>query len=311
MSKFLVTGVAGFIGSEVASQLLDMNHEVLGIDSFNTLLYDNLNKEKRIQRICNRNNFSLLKGNIMNIDLDHVLNGVDHVVNEAGLPGQLNSWQHIEEYFESNTFAAGKLFEAALRNNVKSFIQASTSSVYGSNAVGKEDQKLNPSSPYGISKLAAEHLINLLNTGTNIRTVILRYFSVYGPGQRPDMGIFKFIESIKKGLPVKVYGDGKQSRDFTYVGDVARATISAIEQGAAGETYNISGGQQISVIELLKTLEELMNLPVKIEYVAKPKGDQQLTFADTTKSKKDLSWIPKVTFKQGLAEQVKWHLNVK
>ncbi len=311
MSKFLVTGVAGFIGSEIASQLLEMNHEVLGIDSFNQLLYDNSIREKRLKRISDKKNFSLLKGNIMNLDLDHILEDVEHVVNEAGLPGQLNSWQHIEEYFESNTFATGKLYEAALRSDVKSFVQASTSSVYGSNAVGKEDQKLTPASPYGISKLAAEHLINLLNSGTNTRTIILRYFSVYGPGQRPDMGIFKFIDSIKKGLPVNVYGDGKQSRDFTYVGDVARATICAITQGVSGETYNISGGQQISVIELLKTLEELMDLPVKINYVAKPKGDQQSTYADTTKSKNDLSWVPRLTFKQGLAEQIKWHLNVE
>ena len=223
MSKFLVTGVAGFIGSRIASQLLDDNHVVIGIDSFNEILYKNDFKESQILGLKKRSNFTFIKENILNVNLDSILSGVDYVINEAGLPGQLVSWEKIEDYFESNTIATSKLYEACVRNEIKSFVQASTSSVYGLSAIGKENQILNPKSPYGVTKLAAEHLINALNTIKSPRTVILRYFSVYGPGQRPDMGIYKFIQSIKTGKIINIYGDGDQRRDFTCVSDVARA----------------------------------------------------------------------------------------
>jgi UDP-glucuronate 4-epimerase len=310
MSKYLVTGAAGFIGSEVVYQLLNNNHVVIGVDSFNEILYPNVYREKRIGRLLEKQNFSLIKENLMSINLDLLLEGVDHVINLAGLPGQLKSWDRIPEYFESNTFSAFKLYDACLRNGVDTFVQASTSSVYGLNAIGDEKSALHPASPYGVSKLATEKLINALSVNSKIKTIILRYFSVYGPGQRPDMGIFNFIQAIISKHKINIYGDGEQTRDLTFVIDAARATILAIENGIDGGVYNISGGEQISLNNLLKILEKISKSETIINYVERPRGDQVNTLADTSKARGELKWTPQVTLQQGLHEQYIWQKNL-
>ena len=306
MSKYLVTGVAGFIGSNIAQEILDNGNQVIGIDSFNSILYENNSKVARLDKLQKYEEFSFLKGNILDIDLDKILDGVDYVINEAGLPGQLVSWEKINEYFEANTFAAHKLYEHSVKNNIKVFIQASTSSVYGSEAVGLENQYLRPASPYGVTKLAAENLIQALSSKGSTKTIILRYFSVYGPGQRPDMGIYKFIESIKEQKPINVYGDGEQTRDFTYVSDIVNATLSAIVSGKNNEIYNVSGGETISVNSLVELISKIAKVNVKVNKLERPRGDQLNTRADTSKLRNHMSWSPKVSLELGLLNQIKW-----
>jgi nucleoside-diphosphate-sugar epimerase len=306
VSKYLLTGVAGFIGSNIAQEILDNGNQVIGIDSFNSILYDNNIKVARLDKLQKYENFSFLKGNILEIDLDKILDGVDYVINEAGLPGQLVSWEKINEYFEANTFAAHKLYEHSIKNNIKVFIQASTSSVYGSEAVGVENQYLRPASPYGVTKLAAENLIQALSYRGTTKTIILRYFSVYGPGQRPDMGIYKFIESIKEQKPINIYGDGEQTRDFTFVSDIVNATLSAIASGKNNEIYNVSGGETISVNSLVELISRIAKVNIIVNKLDRPRGDQLNTRADTSKLRNHMAWSPKVGLELGLFNQIKW-----
>ena len=306
MSNYLVTGVAGFIGSNIAQEILDNGNQVIGIDSFNSTLYDNNTKVARLDKLQKYDNFSFLKGSILEIDLDKILDGVDYVINEAGLPGQLVSWEKTSEYFEANTFAAHKLYEYSIKNNIKVFIQASTSSVYGIEAVGLENQYLRPASPYGVTKLAAENLIQALSSRGSTKTIILRYFSVYGPGQRPDMGIYKFIESIKESKSINIYGDGEQTRDFTYVSDIVNATLMAIISGQNNEIYNVSGGETISINKLVELIGQILNVNIKVNKLERPIGDQLNTRADTSKLRNHMSWSPKIDLELGLFNQLKW-----
>lgn len=307
MSNYLVTGVAGFIGSHITQELLSKGNNVIGIDNFNPVLYGNLQKKNRLKVLLSNKNFNFIEDNLAEMELDLILSRIDFIINEAGLPGQHKSWNKISEYFNANTIATARLFEAASRSNVKGFLQASTSSVYGNNAIGKENQILNPASPYGVSKLAAENLIKAMAPYSSMKTVILRYFSVYGPSQRPDMGMFKFFEAIREGKPITVYGDGEQTRDFTYVSDVVNATILSLEQGLDGEIYNVSGGQQISINKLLELLEKITNKKIEVMYVDRPKGDQLNTQADTSKIRKYISWRPQISLEEGLRMQYLWH----
>ena len=309
MSNYLITGVAGFIGSHVAQELLVKGNNVLGIDNFNPVLYGDLQKRNRLKDLLPHKNFNFIEGNLFDMELDSILSKIDFIINEAGLPGQHKSWNQVSEYFNANTIATARLFEVASRSNVKGFLQASTSSVYGNNAIGKEDQSLNPASPYGVSKLAAENLIKAMSSYSSMKTVILRYFSVYGPSQRPDMGMFKFFEAIREGQPINVYGDGEQTRDFTYISDVVNATILSLEQGLDGEIYNVSGGQQISINKLMELLEKITNKKIEVIKVDRPKGDQLNTQADTSKIRKYISWRPEIALEEGLKEQYIWHNN--
>ncbi len=309
MSKFLVTGVAGFIGSEIATQLLKKGHQVIGIDSFNEILYKNHHRINRIQELIKNRNFDLMKENILKINLDEILKGVDIVINEAGLPGQIISWDKIEEYFESNAISAYRLFDFRQRNGVKCFIQASTSCVYGVNAIGIENQNLRPISPYGVSKLAGENLLFAVkNNNSGTKLIVMRYFSVYGPRQRPDMGIYKFIKCIMEDQPISIYGDGEQTRDFTFISDAAQASILAAEYGYDGEIYNVAGGMKISVNLLLEKLKIIANKEIKLNYVDKVLGDQENTDADTSKIRRHLNWAPEVTLDQGLMLQYNWQM---
>jgi UDP-glucose 4-epimerase len=309
MSNYLVTGVAGFIGSHVAQKLLVTGNKVLGIDNFNPVLYGDLQKKDRLKDLLPNKNFKFIEDDLLDMELDLILSKIDFIINEAGLPGQHKSWNQISEYFNANTIATARLFDAASRSNVKGFLQASTSSVYGNNAIGIEDQSLNPASPYGVSKLAAENLIKAMTPYSSMKTVILRYFSVYGPSQRPDMGMFKFFEAIREGKPINVYGDGEQTRDFTYVSDVVNATILSLEQGLDGEIYNVSGGQQISINKLIELLEKTTNKKIEVIKVDRPKGDQLNTQADTSKIRKYISWKPEIALEEGLRKQYFWHNN--
>jgi UDP-glucuronate 4-epimerase len=310
--RYLISGCAGFIGSNICNKLIQQGHQVLGVDRLDNILYSSGNKQERLNEL-NGENFTFLHGDLCSVE---ILNQIrqfspEIIINEAGLPGQLLSWDSLESYTQSNLIAAYELAQLALELQVSCYVQASTSSVYGSAAIGGENLPKNPNSPYGVTKLAAENILSALFLGTNVRYVAVRYFSVYGPGQRPDMGIFKFIESWRQKLEVGIYGDGEQSRDFTYVDDAAEATLLAALKGENQTAYNISGGQVKTVNEVLKELEVILNGQILRKYIGRPRGDQLHTSAETNQAWEHLNWKSKMDFTEGIYKQVQWQVNSK
>jgi nucleoside-diphosphate-sugar epimerase len=237
-------------------------------------------------------------------DLDEILNSVDVIVNEAGIPGLMLSWENFQLYSDCNLVAVNRLLQALKNHGKKRFIQVSTSSVYGLNAVGDELSETNPISPYGVTKLAAEKLIHAYAKEMNLDYVILRYFSIFGPGQRPDMGYSIFIERMLAGEEISIYGDGTQVRSNTYIEDCIKGTILAIERGQSGETYNISGGEEISVNEIISTLNEYTGANSKISYQPGRPGDQFRTSGNWAKANTDLGYVPEYDVRTGLKLQV-------
>jgi nucleoside-diphosphate-sugar epimerase len=304
--KIILTGAAGFIGSHLTHKLLDEGFEVIGVDSINDLLYSAQVKEDRLADIQKRDNFTFYRNSICDFDWDNNLHGVDTVINLAALPGQVLSWQETAKYVEANTtsvaYLVSKLIQA--KREIK-LIQASTSSAYGENAWGDENQPLSPTSPYGITKLAAEQIISTLTRGTKVKFNILRYFSVYGPGQRPDMAISKFLNQINRSEDIVIYGDGTQIRDCTYVGDIINGTFLAIDQGVHGCTYNLGSGNPVSLMDILEGCFKVTGSRVPLRTQPSQKGDQLRTFADTKKARQDLNWSPKTSLMEGLQSQWK------
>jgi nucleoside-diphosphate-sugar epimerase len=234
-------------------------------------------------------------------DIDEILSSVDVIVNEAGIPGLMLSWENFQLYSDCNLVAVNRLLQALKNHDKKRFIQVSTSSVYGLNAMGDESSKTNPISPYGVTKLAAENLIHSYAKEMELDYVILRYFSIFGPGQRPDMGYSIFIERMLAGKEVSIYGDGTQIRSNTYIADCIKGTILAIERGQSGETYNISGGEEISVNEVISRLSEYTGANSKITYLPGRPGDQFRTSGNWAKAK---GYIPEYDVRTGLRLQV-------
>ena len=306
--RFLVTGCAGFIGSSISEELLRKGNFVLGIDNLDNLLYPSNIKKSRIGKLTTYDNFVFKKMNILDNSATRVIKKFNPycIINEAGLPGQILSWSNLNAYSKSNLESAYKLGQIAKELEVQKFIQASTSSVYGSIVSGDENLNTNPNSPYGITKLAAEHALKNVFNDTATSLTVLRYFSVYGPNQRPDMGLHRFIRCALNGKPIDVYGDGSQSRDFTFIDDVVSATILAVDEKSNSSVFNISGGEQKSVLEVLNLIENYIQKPLNIRFVKKPMGDQISTFAETSEAKKKLNWSPKVAFDTGLRLQFDW-----
>ncbi len=300
----LVTGCSGFIGSHLTKELIRRNYNVIGIDNLNDVLYSSDLKITRLLKLKKLQSFEFFEGNLINFDFSLISTDLDFIINLAALPGQSLSWSKFDTYIDYNIKTTHKLLQFSADNKIKKFIQASTSSVYGNLAVGDESTPTNPVSPYGISKLASEKLVYTFNKYFNIDYIILRYFSVYGPSQRPDMAISKFIESMKKNENIYIHGNGEQVRDFTYVGDVVNATISAIESESKNEIFNISGGGQCSLINLINKIQELLESKSKFVFVERPIGDQDRTSADISKAKNLLKYIPKVDLEVGLRNQI-------
>ena len=310
--RYLVSGCAGFIGSNICNKLIRQGHHVLGIDRLDEILYSSEMKKNRLKELHGEK-FTFLYGDICS---EETLTKIrefkpEIVINEAGLPGQLLSWDALESYTQSNLIAAYELAELALELEVSCYVQASTSSVYGSAALGGENLPKHPNSPYGVTKLAAENILSALFLGTKVRYVAVRYFSVYGPGQRPDMGIFKFINSASQNMAVEIYGQGEQSRDFTFVDDAADATLMAAIKGENQTAYNISGGQVYTVNEVLMEIERILQTRIIRKYVGRPRGDQLHTRAETTQAWQHLNWKPRANFRDGLYKQVQWQINAE
>ena len=307
--KILVTGAAGFIGSHLAEQLNQQGHQVRAIDSMSDFLYPKEIKERNIL------NFKALgiefsPTDIRSSEMRQIVRGCDYVINEAAIPGLVKSWKHVDEYFEANVLGLQNLLEACAQNEVKKLIQVSTSSVYGKDAVGDEASATNPYSPYGVSKLAAEKLAQAYSENFGLQINILRYYSVYGPRQRPDMAYFKFIEAIANGTKFEVFGDGMQTRTKTFVTDITRATASFLtaEDKEACHIYNLSGRESIKLIDAIRIIEEITGKTAKFEYQDGRAGDQRETRGICTKAETAIGYSPLTTFRQGIEKQIEWQL---
>ncbi len=303
--RIVVTGVAGFIGSHLAERLLAEGHEVIGLDSF-TDYYPRRLKEANLAAVANHPCFRFHEADLRDASLDGIVEGADAVVNEAAMAGLMRSWSDLDSYVGCNVLGLHRLIEASRRAGVKRFVQASTSSVYGRDAVGDETQPTRPVSPYGVTKLAAEHLLQAQVAAFGFPAIILRYFSVYGPRQRPDMAYHIFIDAVLRGEPITVFGDGQQSRSNTFVSDAVRGTIDALHRAEVGETYNIGGGEEISLVRAIELIAEAAGRTPGIRHEAPRPGDQRRTVASTAKAREAFGYQPSVVPADGLAAQVRW-----
>lgn len=302
----LITGAAGFIGSHLAEELLRLGNRVVGLDCF-TPYYPRQAKERNLDRLRRHRWFSFLERDLGRDDLSEAVGRADWVFHLAAMPGLVRSWTHFDEYHQHNIVATHRLLEAArAAGSVRKIVLASTSSVYGRYASGDESLPVKPSSPYGITKLAAENLGRVYLEEFDVPVVTLRYFSVYGPGQRPDMGYHKFIDAILNDQTITVFGDGRQVRGNTFVSDCVAATIAAADRAPAGETFNIGGGELVTVWDIIHTLERLTGRPARVEQREPRKGDQRYTGADTRRATATLGWTPRIGLDEGLSAQIAW-----
>ena len=306
--RALVTGAAGFIGSHLSERLLGAGATVVGIDAF-TDYYPRARKERNLQRLRQDPGFSLVEGALADLDLGALLDGVTHVFHLAAQPGVRKSWgRDFRVYTVQNVEATQLLLEACIDRPIERLVYASSSSVYGDEVPlpMPEDARLRPVSPYGVTKLAAEHLCGLYHTGYGVPAVSLRYFTVYGPRQRPDMGFSRFFEALAKGQPVPMFGDGRQTRDFTFVADAVSATVAAATRGTPGGVYNIGGGSRVELLEVFELIGRVTGRPLRLERLDTQRGDMRDTYADTTRARTDLGFLPAVTLEQGLRAQYEW-----
>jgi len=301
--RSLVTGCTGFIGSHLTEKLLREGHEVIGIDCF-TDYYSREIKENNIQKALSDKNFTFLEKDIINLS---TFPEVDYVFHQAAQAGVRASWgKSFEIYTENNILVTQKLLEYYKDRNLNKFVFASSSSIYGNTdeLPIPEDTQQKPFSPYGVTKLAAENLCLLYYMNYGTPTVSLRYFTVYGPRQRPDMGINKFVHAVLNEDRIEVYGDGNQTRDFTFISDVVEANLLAAYSDVIGEYFNIGGGSRISVNDLLKLIEKVVGKDVHIKYIEMQKGDVQHTFADVTKAEKMIGYKSVIGIEQGIIKYV-------
>jgi UDP-glucuronate 4-epimerase len=307
--RTLITGVAGFIGSHLAEAALAAGHDVVGVDAFIDS-YDRTTKERNLLALRGHPAFQFGEVDLRHDDLLPWLDGVDTVVNEAALAGLPRSWTDVQTYVTCNLLGLARLIEASQTAGVARFVQASTSSVYGARAVGDEDQPTRPISPYGVSKLAAEHLLQAHVHTRDFPAVILRYFSIYGPRQRPDMAYHRFIEACRTGGHIVVYGDGEQSRSNTYVSDCVEGTLRAVDGAQIGEVYNIGGGELLYLNEAIELIAAAVGRRPAISYGPPRPGDQRSTWADTSKARETFGYRPTVGPEEGLRRQAAWQLTI-
>ncbi len=304
----LVTGAAGFIGSHLCLRLLKEGFSVIGIDSFNDY-YSRWIKDKNILPFKSHGQFQLISANLNDIDLISLLLDVDYVFHAAAQAGVRSSWgKNFSVYTVNNISATQRLLEAAKNSSIKKLIYASSSSVYGlcPELPMTESSPLLPYSPYGVTKLAAENLCQLYFKNYNVPTVSLRFFTVYGPGQRPDMAFHKFLKAVKENKPIHLYGDGTQTRDFTYIDDIVDANVQSLEKGKAGDIYNVGGGNRREMNTIFPILEKITGKIVNIRHSDRQQGDVFHTYADINKAKKDLDFSPQIPLEDGLRQEWEW-----
>ncbi|MBA2462195.1 MAG: NAD-dependent epimerase/dehydratase family protein [Actinobacteria bacterium] len=296
--RFVVTGAAGFIGSHLAETLQRAGHEVVGIDSF-TDYYDPALKER------NASALDVRRLDLAEDELDFA--GFDGVFHLAGQPGVRSFGDVFPLYVRQNVLASERVFEAAAEAGTR-VVFSSSSSIYGEaeRYPTDEDVAPRPLSPYGITKLTCEHLARAHERSFGLDVVVLRYFNAYGPRQRPDMAFPRILEALSEGRPFNLYGDGEQSRSFTYVADVVEATVLAMEGAAPGSVYNVGGGQEATMNETIALLEKISGKRLEVKREAAVLGDQRRTKADTDRIHADLGWAPRTSLEEGLRAQWEW-----
>ncbi len=312
MSKVLVTGAAGFIGSHLVDRLLVEGHEVVGVDSFTGYYARNI-KRRNLSRALVHKRFRLVEGDLCRMQLRAICEGVDRIAHLAGEPGVRSSWgEPFEIYLERNVYATQRLLEAVSASGTRRFVYASSSSVYGPDGGGPvaEDATRRPASPYGLSKLAAEELIDLYGRERGVPATVLRYFTVYGPRQRPEMAISRFISLASRGEAVEVFGDGTQMREMTYVSDVVDATVAALEArpGDRPRVYNVGGGSRTTVGNLVELVGEALGERPEVRYETRVPGDVHSTWADLRRAARELGYEPRVSLEEGVGAQIRWAL---
>lgn len=311
--KALVTGVAGFIGSQLAESLIQEGADVIGVDSF-TDYYAREIKIANLEKLSASSRFQLVEGSIEAMDLSTYLRDCTHVFHLAAQAGVRTSWgMNFSVYTTLNINATQTLLEACLKSKIERFVYASSSSVYGEKAPlpMREDALPLPISPYGLTKLAAEHLCMLYHRSYGLPTVSLRYFTVYGPRQRPDMAFHRFLTAAISGSSITLYGDGQQTRDFTFIQDVVDATIAASKIGRSGNIYNIGGGSPVTLSQSLDLISSCIGRTLDIKYETSQRGDMRDTYADITRARQDLNYEPAVSLADGIQAEYQWMSSTK
>ncbi len=303
----IVTGAAGFIGSSIARRLLEIGEDVIGIDCFIDY-YPRAIKESNLAALKDFSNFRFIEANIVDLDLSPFLDAADGIFHQAAQAGVRASWgDDFAIYTRNNILATQKILEAVKGRDIR-VVYASSSSVYGETRKlpMSEDDIPRPVSPYGVSKLAAEHLCVLYHTNYDVPAVSLRYFTVYGPRQRPDMAFHRFLKAIITGQEIVLYGDGEQTRDFTFISDAVDANLAAMNKGRPGGVYNIGGGSRVTVNHVISRMEAVLGKKAIVHRMERQKGDVTHTYADTSRAAADLDFHPKANLDDGLAREAAW-----
>ena len=303
--RAVVTGTAGFIASRLTQQLLRRGASVVGIDRISDY-YDPGLKRDRVARLARAAAFEFVEGDLNELDLRPMLSGADVVFHLAAQPGARGGWgEEFDVYLHDNVAATERLLEASREADLARFVFASSSSVYGNaeRYPTREDQEPHPASPYGITKFAGEQLCHVY-AGDGVPVVILRYFTVYGPGQRPDMAFARFLAAALAGQSIEIFGDGTQEREFTYVDDAVSATIAAAERGRIAATYNVGGGSRASVNDVVELIAELLERRPELLHLPVAAGDLRRTAADVSLARAELGFEPGTTLRAGLAAQL-------
>lgn len=303
----LITGAAGFIGSHLSERCLELGWRVVGVDAF-TDYYDEAVKRRNTEEAISHSAYELVQGDLLELDLELLLDGMDLVFHLAAQPGVRISWDQFDTYARLNVIATQRLLHAARGRELHKLVIASSSSIYGDAETlpTREDVLPRPVSPYGVTKVATEHLAQVYWRNYAVPSVCLRYFTVYGPRQRPDMGFNRLLARALSEEPFQVYGDGEQTRDFTFVADAVAGTLLAGERGRPGVSYNIGGGSRRSLNSVLDSLERLLGCPVLREYIEPQPGDARDTAADIALAVHDLGFEPSFSFDEGLKAQLEW-----
>jgi nucleoside-diphosphate-sugar epimerase len=309
----LVTGAAGFIGSHLCEALIASGHDVVGLDGF-APFYSADVKRRNLAGLRDHPRFELVEADLLEVSLDRLLEGVEMVAHLAGQPGVTTSWgTDFGQYVVDNVLATQRLLDAATRASLRRLVYASSSSVYGRVTVEAAQLGLRPASPYGVTKLAAEQLVDTYAHSHGVPAVSLRYFSVYGPRQRPDMAVHRFIESLLDGRSLQIYGDGGQARDFTFVADVVDATVRALHQDLPpGLVLEIAGGRPVAVSRLVRELQALtLGATAQVEHHAERAGDVPRTEGRPDRARQHLGWAASTDLRSGLAQQLAWHRSLR
>jgi len=304
----VVTGGAGFIGSHLCERLLELGHQVVGIDAF-TDYYDHRRKEENLEASRAHPNFTFHELDLVDADLRRPLRGATVVYHLAGQPGVRPSWgSQFDRYVRDNILATQRLLECVKDTPIERLVFAGSSSVYGDAEMfpTKESALPRPVSPYGVTKLAAEHLTLLYTKNFGLPAVSVRYFTVYGPRQRPDMAFSRFMDALVNSEAIEVFGDGEQTREFTYVSDAVEGTIKAASADVAGLVITLGGGSRVTVNRVLDTLDDISRSRARRRYLPAAPGDPRHTGASINLARERLGWEPRVSLREGLTRQWEW-----